>query len=731
MLAWAQVHPEKSLALLPYLGTDDATLHAVRGLVEAAKASPKVRAEEAERLEAWLRIHDPNSLPSLRDDVQQSSASDDLGDGWESLMAALKREDPARWREVLATAELKSDESGGLRAAAYRFSSATDPEDAASERARERLMAYAATPGNRASLRSMAFEALWSRPWPGQESWALGRFEDPTALHMDEGFESFSPLRGLIHQDPDHWIPLLVTTVESADPVARRMAVSLLAGFQSDEARKDALRPLLPWLSDSEWADYPGSDLDRLRLVQSLDRFPVPEATPGLVRILETSTDDTMLEAAAEAVSHHPDGTTLPALQKALGRVNPDQPEASGLRRVIMRLGGYRDDTLLAAIEAYAAWKAAGTGAERPAPSTAIHIGMDAASDAAGVWERLLPQILARAAALRSRQPARAGHLWHLVLDQTYPLEWMGSLGFKVSRNPSELVDRALVERLVGGDLDAEALDALLRGRRDMAATCRPVLEHLLQVGDWRSGIASVVLGKEGVNILAHGSDGARFALLVAARKAGYPLPAEPVRQLAVGRGGDLALAADRYLEAIDTPEGREAYWSLHPGECRIVGLSREDLAWVSQDPRLSRLLKDLQDDPSLLEAVYLAGGSTWGGARTIIIRRYTDRVTLTKETPDLSRGGMGGAKDGGPVENTKRIDQRAWNDFSAFMKEQRVDDLPPLQQGIMDAMEYQFIHLYRRGGKGFYMVAPGLSESAGSVYAQLVEHIDELAECE
>ena len=138
-------------------------------------------------------------------------------------------------------------------------------------------------------------------------------FGDPTLRNVNDGFFEWSPLAVPVERDPDEWIPQIAALVGNENREIHDNAVDVLVRFHSRRARADALRPLLPWLTDPQWS----SARDRMRLIQSVDRVGLTEAIPGLIRVVEAEQGE-MRAYAVDSLGSLRAKEAVPALRRAL-----------------------------------------------------------------------------------------------------------------------------------------------------------------------------------------------------------------------------------------------------------------------------------------------------------------------------------------------------------------------------------------------------------------------------
>ena len=115
----------------------------------------------------------------------------------------------------------------------------------------------------------------------------------PTATlgEMKDGYSTINALAEPVKRDPDRWIPIISKLIGHSDRDVHNAAALCLAQFVNRRARKDALLPLLPWLSDPQWA-VTSDEYARVRLAESVGRLKMREALPGLIWIIRNEGPD-------------------------------------------------------------------------------------------------------------------------------------------------------------------------------------------------------------------------------------------------------------------------------------------------------------------------------------------------------------------------------------------------------------------------------------------------------
>jgi hypothetical protein len=73
--------------------------------------------------------------------------------------------------------------------------------------------------------------------------------------------------------------------VDSKDRALQQGAASCLVIYATSNPRRDAILPVLRWLSDPEWLRINGTQ--RAWFMQSMDQLEIPESVPVLIWIVE------------------------------------------------------------------------------------------------------------------------------------------------------------------------------------------------------------------------------------------------------------------------------------------------------------------------------------------------------------------------------------------------------------------------------------------------------------
>jgi hypothetical protein len=493
--------------------------------------------------------------------------------------------------------------------------------------------------------RNAAIEVLSLTEWSSRDDWYLSLFQDETLVSLHDHNHLFSPLTTLFLKNPDKWIPVMSKLVESKDRTIRSGAASCLIMFQNQSARADALKPLLPWLSNPDWVEL--RSMERLRLIQSMSEVDLPESVPGLIWAVDNSDSDSDYDRAyaAEALAKYKDPRAVPALKKALGITN-DQRERQLILTGLLACGGLSETEQVDALEAFAAKIVTAEGREQldryssygaePLPlQVSIGLFLSLITDAP---ETLVRAVLIRAETLKKSNPALA----QALMEVTH--QWRGTQ-----------VELDLIQRIASGNPDVSTIVTALERRSKLRESVLSELQGLTGAPELAPGIAAVLLDDASIaqSVLSSGSESAQIALLACARLVQMPLPVDVVGTLLRRKNPLLVRAAESYLLAEDSNEARDLLWAHHPNAAFVTGW-RENSPILESDfavlDKLEEMFRaELFKDNAPIETIGLIADHLQYGR---VLRVYPERAvythyenptrykerTITKEEPSAFR---------------------------------------------------------------------------------------------
>lgn len=607
--------PSLLAAFLNVLPDSEATAAKVKELYEAGLSNENLDENWRATVKEWLIFNSAYFLSELHARANKAKDNDESGNVDElGALLALAKYDWSSAEPLLRNLNASGQPRSAAMALAVFYRHSVDAQDAAAEeRYRRTLKTIAENSRQPGDARDTAIGALSRSEWADRDEWYLSLFQDETLIQVDDGSNVYSPLCTVIDSDPEKWIPVFARQAESKNVVVRSVAASCLAKFENekDTARKDALRPLLPWLSNPGWAIDRGEN--RLRLIQGLAKVDLPESVPGLIWAIEhdNSDDGYNRSYAAQALAVYKDPRAAPALKKTLAR----EKSTDNRKRIISGLlacQGLPDEEQVEALEAYA------SGINGPEQVVNLN-GESPLSVPASIGEYLsqltdVPDSLAQAALRRVE-----------TLKETNPALATAVLEI-VNRWQSRQVDLDMIRRIGNGSADSNTITAALNRREKLHQNLRPEIEGLLAVDGPPQGIGAVLLDEPSLahGVLSSRDQMAKIALLTCARLMQTPLPMELVGPLLHSKNSLLSLAAERYLLAEDSREAHELLWQRHPNEGFVAGwreniytLPLDDLvkaeeklraelfkeggpveifAWLSTDEHYARMLRIYAD---------------------------------------------------------------------------------------------------------------------------------------
>lgn len=572
-------------------------------------------------------------------------------------------------------------------------------------------------------IRVPALKELAKTEWPGRTEWILGLFSDATLGFVSQEYHEEEPLAAIVREQPDFWVPKIIPLVGNKNRAVHDNAVRCLVQFHLQDKREDALRPLLPWLSDPRWA-LDGERYGRLRVLQSLDDLNLPESVPGLLWAAEHDSD-AWLAAAASALVHYKAIQAVPLLRKALER-EPDGHYRNDVVAALLDLGGVPMSEQAAAIESYAADTLTKEGQEALSNTAMPPLLPDKPqSPAAEELRRALGLMLVRSWRPHSEALAQAliKRMGELRVEKP---NLAAAIEDEISLWDTPASITLAMDRLRTGRFTAQWVASLL----DKNHLPHAGLEALTNLPGRSAAIVATLLNDEKRmhGILAGDEPVSQAMLLACARLQRKPMPLTEVARLLESKNILCSRAAERYLEAEDSKQARALLLRRFQGEARILG------ARMSHDPghfsygamnETENLLRErvlTSKTPLTIYALISAG--YWGDNGQAWIEASNDKAALVNE-------------QGGGRFRTRDLTAEEFAGLQQYIKQNEVDELPPLTLTVDDGIQYEYVSLSAAGGRRVFMNNPGSYRDHGekedwdkdSVYVCLVDLFQKLTE--
>ncbi|MFI5378213.1 MAG: HEAT repeat domain-containing protein [Tepidisphaerales bacterium] len=648
---------------------------------------PQIRDDERAEVRDWLTVHSlyfRDDLIAEASKVRYKEGSVENGE----MLAALAELDWAAAEPIIREYAAGNDPHLAANALALRHArAARSGQPTAAAAFRNELQALVSNRQALPGVRAIALTELMSAPWDGRDTWFPALFSDPTIAKNESTIRA---LQTACWKEQDHWTPLLVPLLGGKDQTARDNTVTCLIYCGSPEA----IRPLLPLLKDA--AAAPG---DRRMLLWHLAYVDVPEAVPAVIAVL-TTTDAQEIVAASKVLTRLRPRGAGPALRKAFETQQSslethDPLGADALVTAMVACDALTDDEIAVAVETWARESAA-----QPEPIIGVHVPLPSRSAQAGLGGYLsfepvdrdaaATKLLARAAALRENEPKAAERI-----EQT-ALGWPAAAG-----------DRHLVARLRAG-VDVATFVQCAKRRRFMCDHVAADLRQMAAAGGVAGTVAAGLLGDAEISgrILAAENRGAKELLLACARLARAPLPLAEVGRIMKSGDARLSPAAERYLEAEDSPAARALILAHHPGEVYIVG------SMGDRNPKLpggiytddeQRLRAELGKPNGPEEIFALLGHGAWSGREARIVRIRAGAAEFSIDDHELKAH--------------RTLTKKELDGLRELVTIYHTDDLPSMDQLVFDGISYEYLHLTRAGGIRVSMNNPRSGQGAATVY--------------
>lgn len=627
LLEAAVADPQLLATFLNFLPDADSTPAKVKNIYDKVQTDSKIDQDWREKIRRWLVFNSTYFVDELTALAQK--AKDNQRDGAVDKEDALTSLAYVSWshaepllRGLMASGQARST---ALALSLYYEHAVEEKDLANEERYRRDLQAIATNPNQPGYARNVAIESLSLTEWSGRDDWYLGLFQDQTLLDPSDGEYRETPLTTLFDSDLEKWIPIMIRLLESKDMNVRSAAVSCLVRIDDEEEMaKKALTPLLPWLTNPDWVN--DSSAYRLRLIQALGTFKIPESVPGLIWVVENDTSGPAYARgfAAQSLGQYQDSRAVPALKRALAK-EKDESQRLRIIRGLLGSNGLTEKEQLDALEEYASRITTPEsrmdviryrGPQEEPLSTTLAIGKYLGFSREQPSDSLINAVLARAEELKSGNAALASAL----LEITH--QWQG-----------QQIELDMIKRIANGSADSGTVFEALQRRERMREGLRTELQGLASVEGAAQGVGAVLLDDPALaqGVLNSEDRAAQVALLACSRLTQTPLPVEMVDKLLDHKDSLLTLAAETYLLAEDSAQARELLWQRHPNEAFVTGWRENtfyagsfDALVKSEDQLRAEVLKE--NGP--IEILAFMSNMTDRGK---ILRIYSDKAVYTE----------------------------------------------------------------------------------------------------
>jgi hypothetical protein len=712
---------EKALArILDYCEENPAYLYGFLGILERTpkiaesvkKIYDKMLADEetgytADQVKRWLTYNSNYFVDELVKKAEKVRDKDKYVTNQAELLA-LSRVDWERAAPILERLEGDGAQPVSRTLARWAFyARAIETENEGDVTKYRRLLQE--TVENRslsAGNRDLAMDALVvEKEWDGREDWYVSLLSDETLYKLDNYTGLTTILRFIT---PEKMIPAMVKLVDSKNPAVRKAAVRNLVTYVKED-RVEAIRALLPWLSNPNWiTEIPDG---RAALISALGKTDMPEAVPALIMILMN--EEEHRQAAAEALIRYKDPRAVPALKIALAN------EKVTYRRIIYikaldECGGLGDDEKMAALELYAAvistpeaaaqysgdlYRQYDENTPNPTP-VALTVG-NYVAEQPEPSDGLVVRLLERLKTLRKTKPATA-----LAL-QVIMQKWRGRIIY---------IER--LRQIRAGEADLPTILLALAQRREIREKNESDILALRLGSGIGRGIVPCLAedAADFLSVLRQTDADAQIAMLGCARLLRAKLPVAEVGALMKSANKTIALAAERYLESEDSPEARTLILERHAGEAFILGARQAFIpdqknyafgeplrlifdtvtgrgffpgAYPLMEKNENVLRDEMKSNPDLL-AIF--GILTNKPAGQQIIRVFKDKIVFTNYE-DAAR------------YRERVLTAKEYEDFYRLVLEEKIDTAAPFFGYCEECEASEFVMFGKNGGRRVFFV--------------------------
>ena len=611
ILAACQESPETLVGYLNLLPQKSEFVTAVEQLYDNETSNQKLNAEWLSSVKDWLKLHSSRFTDELLTAAQKVKDKGSNTDNEDELQA-LAKVDWERARPLLENLENNTTQPMSRVSAMWTiYQHALDAkEDTTAGQYRDKLKAIVENRSLPAGARDKAMDALCLTAfWNGRDEWYLSLLADETLFELKDGEGGlYTGLTTLVaHEPAEKWIPTMAKLVGSSNANIHNAAVRNLMQMAATPSR-ETLEPLLPWLTDANWAK--NVEGERARFIAQLKEIDLPEAVPGLINIVLNENDETAAEAA-QALVRYKDSRAIPALRFALSKAEKSNVRSVFFIEALIVIGGFTDDELAAAFEEFIVKGTAGRQSydaeiaeksERLKATTEWIEKSDVDEETSQIMKAAIANRMAVmttqnydgylpvpkqsetlntkiGAVLSESTEVSDGVITRLlerqrVLQQSNPTAAMAML--QVMRkwsNRSLLLD--LLKRAGAKSPDVDLIIVALARRKILREKLPNEVAAMRGDNPMARAVgAAIAEDQNELLALAAGNEQpeTQIAALAVARLLRVKLPVSAIADLTKNQNKLLALAAERYLESEDSPEAQAVVRSLHPNEVVILG---------------------------------------------------------------------------------------------------------------------------------------------------------------
>ncbi len=609
--------------------------------------------------------------------------------------------------------------------------------------------------------------------FPGRDDWYYSLLGDETLHDLKINGQTYTGLTTLLNQSPsDKYSEKMIELTRSSNQTVRNAAVRNLSTL-IDENNIEVIRALLPWLEDRKWAkEIVGNErqqivnaLRTIVLPESVSGLlqVLNEKQTNEVRVYPNSnTANVAMNVAVDATRSVANSAIEMADSAAGGRlvnvdsyplrssaiaaleIQKDQSAAGPLRLVLPDVQDWERISVVRAMLACNAFsiqeqvnslettakfmskqneaiQSANVAANSSANTviSAMPMANRAPYDESGfpygkpynpsqipqilgmqlvnwqnVSDELITAVIDRIQNIEKKEPKIAATLRQIIRN------WNG-----------KGINTLMLRDLKAGKADMEIIVKLLSLRKELREKQQNEIFDIRGGSPIALGISACLLedNSEYDATLGNENVDTKIALLGCARLIRADLPVARVAEYLRNPNKLLALAAEKYLESVDTPEARGYVLAVHPNEAKVLGartsFSDENSGYTDSLPQLftsvnedlyyqgfggdeldeveTRLKKEVKENSELI-GVYSYDSN--------FVRIYRDKAVFSREE-DSAR------------YRERTLEAEEFNNLKSFLTYEKVDQLPPF---VGDCERYcvplELLMIGRNGGRRVYL---------------------------
>lgn len=732
LLDYCDEHPEEVLKFLSSFPPKSEVAERVKTIYDklmSDKDSSKYEVYELLQIREWLRHNSTFYLDELVRAAQKVKDTNEyISNEDQYALRSLGRVDWNSASPIIS--RLESDSSNPfsqLMAKWVLYQHALDEKNSSDiDKYRRELQEIVEDKEAHWRKRDLAMDALVAGgSWEGRDEWYLSLLEDDTLLKIQENGNT--GLTTLVSSEPpEKWLEKMLEAVKSEKISVRSAAVRNLVSRYPNQ--KEVAQALLPWLTNPNWAKSSNFN-ERVRYLTMLGEMDFPESVPGLIAVLTNEEDQRT--NAARALTKYKDARAIPSLRIALA-ASKDIESRNIFINALIASGGFSDDELMNALEAYAELISTDEGIERvsgqyrytedgepqykPLPLQ-TSIGM-LVSNQTEPSEGLVLRAIERVKILRRTKPAVAKSLAEIMQ------KWQG-----------RAIYIEMLRQIKTGEASIDVIISVLSNRKSFREQV-PLEVSSMHGANGIARALGACLAEEEVNylsILGQTDKNAQIALFGCARLLRAKLPLNEVGNFLKSNDKMLVLAAERYLEAEDSLAARNLVLANRPNQASILGArqafftgnkvsynsemlsslfeSVNGIGFWSQDSAVfnkseQKLQKEMTEDANLTAIFGILPEAATGHQ---IIRVYKDRIVYTFYE-DAAR------------YRERVLTSKEYEDFYRFLIENNIDGLPGSNASCEECVASEFVMFGKNGGRRVFV---GSTYNAPKPLAKLFERFD------